>query len=123
MAQRLGSLDRFRTPPIALTSHDPSRWDFGRPWIQALNSGDPTGAMRARLDEVGAYADGCQDVGDAAKATAAEMQALGIPAELVALADGTTTAGGGGHVKSLGTADLATLAQTVLNAAGAAAAP
>ncbi len=33
MAQRLGSLDRFRTPPIALTSHDPSRWDFGRPWI------------------------------------------------------------------------------------------
>ena len=21
-----------------------SRWDFGRPWIQALNSGDPTGA-------------------------------------------------------------------------------
>src|SRR3954466_838507 len=44
MAQRLGSLDRFRTPPIALTSHDPSRWDFGRPWIQALNSGDPTGS-------------------------------------------------------------------------------
>ena len=44
MAQRLGSLDRFRTPPIALTSHDPSRWDFGRPWIQALNSGDATGS-------------------------------------------------------------------------------
>jgi AraC-like DNA-binding protein len=44
MAQRLGSLDRFRTPPIALTSHDPSRWDFGRPWIQALNSGDPAGS-------------------------------------------------------------------------------
>src|SRR5262245_12835333 len=44
MAQRLGSLDRFRTPPIALTLHDPSRWDFGRPWVQALNSGDPTGS-------------------------------------------------------------------------------
>lgn len=44
MAQRLGDLDRYRTPSIALTRHDPSRWDFGRPWIQALNSGDPTGA-------------------------------------------------------------------------------
>jgi hypothetical protein len=30
MAQRLGSLDRFRTPPIALTSHDPARWDTRR---------------------------------------------------------------------------------------------
>lgn len=44
MAQRLGDLDRYRTPPIALTRHDPMRWDFGRPWIQGLNSGDPTGA-------------------------------------------------------------------------------
>ncbi len=44
LAQRLGPLDRYRTPPIALTSHDPARWDFGRPWIQALDSGDPTGA-------------------------------------------------------------------------------
>jgi hypothetical protein len=84
---------------------------------------DPTGAMRKRLDEVGAFADRCQDLGDAAKATAAEMQALGIPAEVVALTDGTTTAGGGGHVKSLGAADLATLAQVVLKAAGAAPAP
>jgi hypothetical protein len=71
---------------------------------------DPTGAMRKRLDEVGAFADGCQDLGDVAKATAAEMLALGIPVEVVALTDG-------------GAADLATLAQTVLKAAGAAPAP
>ena len=44
MAQRLGDLERYRTPSIALTRHDPARWDFGRPWIQALNNGDPTGA-------------------------------------------------------------------------------
>ena len=84
---------------------------------------DPTGTMRKRLDEVGAYADGCQDLGDAAKATAAEMQALGIPAEVVALTDKTTSADAGGHVKQLGAADLATLAQTVLKAAGARPAP
>lgn len=84
---------------------------------------DPTGAMRARLDEVGAYADGCQDAGDAAKATAAEMQALGIPAEVVALTDKTTSADAGGHIEQLGATDLATLAQTVLKAAGVAPAP
>ena len=79
---------------------------------------DPTGAMRDRLDEVGAFADGCQDLGDMAKATAAEMQDLGIPAEVVALTDGTTRATNG-HVVSLGAADLATLAQVVLKTAGA----
>jgi hypothetical protein len=84
---------------------------------------DPTGAMRARLAEVGAYADGCQDLGDAAKATAAEMQALGIPAEVVALTDKTTSADAGGHIEQLGATDLATLAQTVLKAAGVAPAP
>jgi len=51
------------------------------------------------------------------------MQDLGIPAEVVALTDGTTRADGGGHVESLGEADLATLAQVVLMAAGAAPAP
>jgi hypothetical protein len=44
MARGLGSLDRYRMPTIPITSHDPSRWDFGRRWIQGLNSGDPTGA-------------------------------------------------------------------------------
>src|SRR5262249_56432821 len=43
MAQKLGSLDRYRIPPIFVTSHDPSLWDYGRPWIQALNTGDARG--------------------------------------------------------------------------------
>src|SRR5262249_32043038 len=30
-------------PVICITGHDPSRWEFGRPWIQALNTGDPRG--------------------------------------------------------------------------------
>src|SRR3954454_1532075 len=43
MAKKLGSLDRYATPPIFVTSHDPSIWEYGRPWIQALNSGDARG--------------------------------------------------------------------------------
>lgn len=45
MAQGLAGLDRYRIPAIAITGHDPARWEFGRPWIQALNSGDATGAL------------------------------------------------------------------------------
>ncbi len=44
MAQGLGPLDRYRIPAIPITAHDPSRWDFGRRWIQALNDGDATGS-------------------------------------------------------------------------------
>jgi hypothetical protein len=44
MAQALGNMERYRIPTIAITRHDPTRWEYGRPWIQALNSGDPTGA-------------------------------------------------------------------------------
>jgi hypothetical protein len=43
MARGLGGLDAYRIPPIALTYHDPSRWAFGRPWIQGLNTGDARG--------------------------------------------------------------------------------
>lgn len=43
MAQQLGGLDRYRIPAITITAHDPSRWEYGRPWIQALNSGDARG--------------------------------------------------------------------------------
>ena len=43
MAQKLGGLDRYRIPAIGITGHDPSRWDYGRHWIQALNSGDARG--------------------------------------------------------------------------------
>ena len=34
-------------PAIAITRHDPSRWEYGRPWIEGLNSGDPSGAAYA----------------------------------------------------------------------------
>jgi hypothetical protein len=44
MAAGIGRMDRYRTPPIALSQHDASRWTFGRPWIAALNVGDPSGA-------------------------------------------------------------------------------
>ena len=44
MAQALGRMDRYRTPPIALAQHDLTRWNYGRRWIAALNSGDPAGA-------------------------------------------------------------------------------
>lgn len=43
MATKLGSLERYRIPTIGITGHDPSRWSYGRPWIQALNSGDARG--------------------------------------------------------------------------------
>ena len=45
MAEQLGSMERYRTPPIALTRHDAGRWEYGRPWIQGLNSGDATGEL------------------------------------------------------------------------------
>lgn len=44
MSRGLGSMEGYRVPTIAITTHDPSRWEYGRPWIQALNSGDATGA-------------------------------------------------------------------------------
>lgn len=44
MAEALGNMDRYQIPGVALTGHDPTRWMYGRPWIQGLNSGDATGA-------------------------------------------------------------------------------
>jgi conjugal transfer/entry exclusion protein len=43
MAQRLGDLNAYHIPPIAVTRHDSARWAFGRPWIDGLNSGDARG--------------------------------------------------------------------------------
>ena len=47
MGQGLGSMDRFRVPGISITRHEPSLWQFGRPWIEGLNSGDASGAAYA----------------------------------------------------------------------------
>ena len=44
MSQGLGNMERYRTPSIAATAHDTGRWSYGRPWLQGLNRGDPTGA-------------------------------------------------------------------------------
>ena len=44
MAQRLGNMDGYRIPTIPITRHDAGRWEYGRAWIQGLNSGDATGA-------------------------------------------------------------------------------
>ena len=44
MAQGLGSLDSYRIPAIAATRHDLSRWQYGRQWLNGLNSGDANGA-------------------------------------------------------------------------------
>src|SRR5262245_10040377 len=44
MSRNLGNMEGYRIPTIPIASHDPTRWQYGRAWIQALNSGDPTGA-------------------------------------------------------------------------------
>lgn len=44
MSRGLGDLDRYRTPGIMGVSHNPQRWPHAASWLQALNSGDPTGS-------------------------------------------------------------------------------
>lgn len=43
MSQGLGNMDGYRIPTIAATRHDAALWSYGRPWLQGLNNGDPTG--------------------------------------------------------------------------------
>jgi hypothetical protein len=49
MAEGLHNLARYRTAPIAFSSHDPSRWPYGAPWLTALNSGDASGALYKQI--------------------------------------------------------------------------
>jgi len=44
MARSLGDLEGYRIPPIDITHHQPGRWEYGHPWLQGLNAGDPSGA-------------------------------------------------------------------------------
>ena len=44
MGQGLGNMEGYRIPPVSATRHDVARWTFAQPWLQGLNSGDPTGA-------------------------------------------------------------------------------
>lgn len=81
---------------------------------------DPSQRMRTALDEVGAYDDGCVDLGDSAKALAGQMQGAGLEAQLVELSnsDGQTVSDAGAHFKVLGPADRAQLADIVMGMAG-----
>ena len=44
MSQGLGNLARYRVPTIAGVEHNLQRWEYGRSWLEGLNSGDPNGA-------------------------------------------------------------------------------
>jgi hypothetical protein len=44
MSRGLGNMNGYRIPTIEISTHDPTRWEFGRPWIQGMVSGDPSGA-------------------------------------------------------------------------------
>jgi hypothetical protein len=43
MSQGLQNMARYKTVPIAFSSHDPSLFPYGAPWLTALNSGDARG--------------------------------------------------------------------------------
>src|SRR5687768_9990798 len=49
MAQRLPNMDRYRIAPGVIVAHDPSRWTYGAPWLQGLNSGDARGGLYRRV--------------------------------------------------------------------------
>lgn len=48
MSQGLGDMEGYRVPSIATTQHDVGRWEYGRPWLQGLNSGDADGSAYSR---------------------------------------------------------------------------
>ena len=43
MAQGLSGLSRYTIPAIDVTTIQPSRWEYGRTWLQGLATGDTTG--------------------------------------------------------------------------------
>lgn len=44
MARALPNIDRYRLPAIGIPHHNASRFEYGRPLLAALNSGDANGA-------------------------------------------------------------------------------
>src|SRR5687767_13156843 len=44
MSQGLPDMQRYRTPVVPGTEHDVQRWEYGRLWLQGLNTGDADGA-------------------------------------------------------------------------------
>ena len=49
MSQSLPNMARYKTVPIAFSSHDPARFPYGAPWLTALNSGDARGDLYAQI--------------------------------------------------------------------------
>ena len=44
MSQGLGNMDPYWIPTLPGTEHDAARWQYGGRWLEALNTGDPTGS-------------------------------------------------------------------------------
>lgn len=102
MSQGLGNLDRYRIPTIPAAEHDVQRWEYGRPWLQGLNSGDPNGAAyRAsarRLEQPG-YT--LNQLPPSARRTAEQAYATVEIADAVALAGGHQVAAVRGYSRRL----------------------
>jgi hypothetical protein len=49
MSQGLQNMARYKIVPVAFSSHDPSRFPYGAPWLTALNSGDARGDLYAQI--------------------------------------------------------------------------
>ncbi|MEP7309337.1 MAG: hypothetical protein ABJA98_27860 [Acidobacteriota bacterium] len=49
LGTKLPGMDKYKTVPIAFTAHDPSKYPFGGPWLDALNNGDPRGEQYAKV--------------------------------------------------------------------------
>jgi conjugal transfer/entry exclusion protein len=49
MSQGLGTMEGYRMPTIPTASHEVSQWEYGRPWLQGLNTGDATGAAYGEI--------------------------------------------------------------------------
>jgi hypothetical protein len=49
MSQSLQNMARYKTAPVAFSSHDPARFVYGAPWLTALNSGDASGALYKQI--------------------------------------------------------------------------
>lgn len=49
MSRGLGDMARYRLAGIPSTHHDAARWEYARPWLQGLNTGDADGAAYAGI--------------------------------------------------------------------------
>ena len=89
MSQGLGNLERYRMPTIPGAEHDIQRWEYGRSWLQGLNTGDPNGAAyraSARRLEPPAYM--LNQLPPSARRTAEQAYAT------IEIADAVAAAGG-----------------------------